>query len=317
MKKVFSLILALFIVCTAFTAMADNVRINEGSNPNVRSKPSTDGKILGNAKSNHVYELLSTSGNWYKIRLENGTEGWIANGMATIIKSNKSTNSTTKSTTSSTSSTSNSTNTIILFRNHKWYEKKTDFEQALFGEGAKSAGWLSSSNNIYRMSATDYANVTMGSDRVDGGGYRGWYSGIDVAGYTPSDIYACFIYPIKNGTIIHDEEQAEFYFGWYSFDSNDFADHQGIYNDLSQKLSKLYGKGKTNVGKYNTTTTWQDKEGNQIRLFINNDKDYVTLGYMAHDADKKLDAMKTALTKEAKAIEETNRNNNKNNNNGL
>ncbi len=40
------------------------IRINEGSNPNVRSKPSTDGEILGNAKSEEIYELLATSENW-------------------------------------------------------------------------------------------------------------------------------------------------------------------------------------------------------------------------------------------------------------
>ena len=207
------------------------------------------------------------------------------------------------------------TTSIFTFRNHKWYESKEDFDQAIIQEGG-TVGWYSS-NDIYRMAAIDYSNITMGRDRVDEGGCKIRYSDIDVAGYTPSATYACFVYPIKKGTIIHDEEQAEFYFGWYAFESRDFANHQGIYNDLSQKLTGLYGKGKSATSKYNTTTTWKDKEGNQIRLFINDDKDYVTLAYMAHDADKRLDAMKKALADEAKAAEDEARKNNKNNNKGL
>ena len=70
---------------TATMKTTRQVRINEGNKPNVRSKPSTDGKIVGQAKSKQTYELLDTSGTWYKIRLEDGTEGWIASGMATII----------------------------------------------------------------------------------------------------------------------------------------------------------------------------------------------------------------------------------------
>ena len=72
-------------------ASIKNVRINEGNKPNVRSKPSTDGKIVGQAKPKQIYELLDTSGTWYKIRLEDGTEGWIAGGMATVIGESKAT----------------------------------------------------------------------------------------------------------------------------------------------------------------------------------------------------------------------------------
>ena len=69
---------------TATAKPVTKVKINEGKNPNIRSEPSTEGKILGNAKSGQVYELLDTSGNWYKIRLANGKEGWIAKSMATV-----------------------------------------------------------------------------------------------------------------------------------------------------------------------------------------------------------------------------------------
>ena len=72
-------------VASATTKPITKIRINKGSTPNVRSKPSTKGKIVGHANSGQVYEVLSTSGTWYKIELTDGTKGWIASGMVTII----------------------------------------------------------------------------------------------------------------------------------------------------------------------------------------------------------------------------------------
>lgn len=66
---------------------AKKVRINRGSNPNVRKSPSADSKRLGVAKSNQVYPLIEISNNnWYRIKLEDGTTGWIAGGFAEIVK---------------------------------------------------------------------------------------------------------------------------------------------------------------------------------------------------------------------------------------
>ena len=62
------------------------MRINEGSNPNVRSKPASDGQKVGNAKSGKTYDLLEEKDGWFKIRLEDGSEGWIAGGMAQKVK---------------------------------------------------------------------------------------------------------------------------------------------------------------------------------------------------------------------------------------
>lgn len=206
---------------------------------------------------------------------------------------------------------------LISFRGIKWYSTKSDAEQLLFGEGAKVHGTLGSSENIYRMSATNYSNVTMGSDRVDGGGFRAWYSDVSVAGYNVNDTYACYIFPVVDGEIIHDDEQAELYMGWYTFEYGDYSDHEGIYNDLSTKLTSVYGEGKVDSGKYNTTTTWTDVQGSQIRLLINDDKDYVTLGYMAYGADARLDAMKDALDNEAARAEAKAREENASNVSGL
>lgn len=61
------------------------VRIDPRKSPKVRSIPSTMGEQLGLAKAGAEYELLEIGERWYKIRLENGVEGWVIAGMAEIV----------------------------------------------------------------------------------------------------------------------------------------------------------------------------------------------------------------------------------------
>lgn len=188
---------------------------------------------------------------------------------------------------------------LIDFRGIEWYSTKADAEQILFNEGAETHGVLGSPNDIYRMSGTDYANVTVGSDRVDGGGVRAWYADISVAGYDVDDTYACYVYPVVDGQIVYDDELAELYMGWYTFQPGDYADYEGIYNDLLTKLTSVYGEGDSDADSYFTTTTWIDPQGSQVRLLINDSKNYVCLAYMAYSADERLDAVAQALEDEA------------------
>ncbi len=79
MKKgiVALLTLLLVFVCVSST-VADTIRIKEGYKPNIRLKPSTDAKILRQAKPGEKFELLGSSGTWYRIRLGYNMFGWIA-----------------------------------------------------------------------------------------------------------------------------------------------------------------------------------------------------------------------------------------------
>jgi len=61
------------------------VRIDPRKSPKVRSIPSTMGEQLGLAKAGEEYELLEIGERWYKIRLDNGVEGWVISGMAEIV----------------------------------------------------------------------------------------------------------------------------------------------------------------------------------------------------------------------------------------
>jgi len=121
------------------------------------------------------------------------------------------------------------------------------------------------------------------------------YRNVTVAGLTPSSTYICYLYPIVNGKIITDDSLAQIYFGYYKFSAGLFGDYLAIYNELQRKLNIAYGDGKEIYGDYNTTTTWTDAKGNSIQLLINSNQNYVCLGYIAADAEQRLDEMQIAI----------------------
>ena len=212
-------------------------------------------------------------------------------------------------------------NDSIMFRNIPWYSSKSEAEKILAEEGA-SIGTDSFKNHIRRMGGIDFINTMAGDDYIEGGGIVGNYEGITVAGYDPSEIGACYIYTLNDdGTINKNDNDAEFYFGWYAFDSRDYVDGAGVYDDLHQKLTSLYGEGiEDTESDYFNTITWYDSENNQIRLLLGGkqaDYKYVTLGYMAAGADERLDKMQNALDAEAAANEAAERESNRDNVSGL
>ena len=92
MKKITSFLFVIIMlttsICLSFvnaSAMAMQILIKEGKKPPVRSAPSSSGEIVGYAQPDYVYEVMDTSGNWYKIVLEDGTEGWVGMGMVTVV----------------------------------------------------------------------------------------------------------------------------------------------------------------------------------------------------------------------------------------
>lgn len=209
----------------------------------------------------------------------------------------------------------------ITFRSIPWYSTRKEAEQLLEDEGASSSNdaWK---NYARRLSGIQFLSTMSGSDYVDGAGIARNYSGLSVAGYEPSEVGACYIYNInEDGTLDRNEDNAEFYFGWYGFDSRDYVDGIGVYEDFLQKLTSVYGDGSTNdESDYFTTTDWFDPDGNQIRLLLggkSNEKYYVSIGYIVPDADSRLDAVQDVLNAEAAAAEASERDANKENVEGL
>lgn len=188
----------------------------------------------------------------------------------------------------------------IVFRGVPWYSTRKEAE-SIIGVSSKTKG----PNTIYRLEAIDYDNVTMGSERVDDlGGCRAYYSNISIGGLKPSSTYVCYIYPIIDGKIIRDDDLSQLYFGYYKFSYGDFGDYKAIYNDLKRKLNSAYGNGEESIDTYHTITIWKDDIGNTIQLLCDNDNDYASLGYIAADANDRLDEMIVAINQE-KAQEET------------
>ena len=210
---------------------------------------------------------------------------------------------------------------IFSFRDIPWWSSKSEAESLLISEGAKV--WQAAfENNVLRMNGIDYMNSVAKSDRVDGGGIVARYSGINVAGYIPTDTQACYIYTLnEDGSINKNKDNAQFYFGWYTFDLDDYIDGDSVYDDLRQKLTSLYGEGIEDAERdHFNTITWYDSENNQIRLLLGGnetDYKYATLGYMAAGADERLDEMQIALDTEAAENEAAERESNKNNVSGL
>lgn len=209
----------------------------------------------------------------------------------------------------------------VSFRNIPWYSKFADAEASLIAEGAapKDDAW---ENYARRLSSIEFARTMSGKDYIDGGGLGRNYPGLTVAGLTPSETGACYIYPIgDDGRIDRTVDNSEFYFGWYIFDSNDFVDSYGLYDSLLEKLSSLYGTGSVDdQSDHFDTTAWTDAAGNKIRLTLSglkNEYQSVTLGYIAAGAEEKLTAMQTALDNEAKAQEAVERESVKDNTDGL
>ncbi len=76
------LLAVVFAFGTAAVSLADSVKVHDNGDAYLFNQ---SGGVIGSAKAGGVYELLEENGQWYKIRLEDGTEGWIATDRAEII----------------------------------------------------------------------------------------------------------------------------------------------------------------------------------------------------------------------------------------
>ena len=75
MKKILVFTLLVFVLC-AGTASAKRLSV-AGDKVNVRSGPGTSHEILWSAGKYYPVDIMSQSGNWYRIRDFEGDTGWI------------------------------------------------------------------------------------------------------------------------------------------------------------------------------------------------------------------------------------------------
>lgn len=89
-----------------------------GTYVNVRSGPGTNYSIAGKAYKGQTYDLVSTSGQWVKIKLPGNKFGWLANWLVTVSNSTTTTNGSndpTKNNGAVSTNSVNSTNQAISY----------------------------------------------------------------------------------------------------------------------------------------------------------------------------------------------------------
>ena len=73
------ILLSAMALCASLsaTALADSATVTAEVSANIRDKAGMNGKIIGWALNGDTFETLGTSGNWTKVQLKNGKEGYI------------------------------------------------------------------------------------------------------------------------------------------------------------------------------------------------------------------------------------------------
>lgn len=182
----------------------------------------------------------------------------------------------------------------ISLRNIPWHSNLSIVEQAI-GIG---------SNSSYHVLGTD------GRFELDTPGFTRVYRDIIVAGYD-AELWVCYVYPVRDGTVLRDDSIAEFYYAHYRI--KNIADVNGLISDLSEKLSHLYGYDITYEG--TDYRTWKDSNGNCVRLRAL--EDGCEIIYFASDINELISAGASAAQNEAAQQEELNRIQNQSNYDGL
>ena len=200
-----------------------------------------------------------------------------------------------------------------LFRNIPWYSTKTTTTDALSN--------LNTHGNYTNVTLPDWfqrwSNID-GDYKVREAGANVTYTGVPVAGYNAVlDTY--FIYPIVDGRVSRNDDNAELYLAIYRFSK--LTDMQAVYDDLVQKLTGLYGEstalnnpdGWTNFN----GRLWTAEDDSKIWLRKFNDSDEVKLSYIAPRSTERLKAIEAQITQEKIEAEELERQKNATNTDGL
>ncbi|MDP6088546.1 MAG: SH3 domain-containing protein, partial [Nitrospinota bacterium] len=83
-------LVAIFVVSTA-QAQTLIVRVPKG---NVRARPQTTSPIVGKVKRGEQYDVEVRQGDWFKILLETGEEGWVFKSLVEVSGRSKATSRT-------------------------------------------------------------------------------------------------------------------------------------------------------------------------------------------------------------------------------
>jgi hypothetical protein len=210
----------------------------------------------------------------------------------------------------------------ITFRGIEWLSSRTDPEAALADEQIEDRAYMSDRHSIDwpEGSYEWYGSSHKDTLRIEDGGWCGMYSGVTVGGYAPSYSYAYYIYPVlPDGSLNKSDESAQLYLGLYDYEGGDFENIDAVFDDLSTKLSSLYGECSENNDDDYKRKMWTDSDGNKVILInrISNKYPRVKLLYESGRADELLTDVEEAINKENAAAQESERLANASNTDGL
>ena len=177
----------------------------------------------------------------------------------------------------------------ITFRNLKWFSTNQEVDRALLADGAKRSFHREPFATL-RMARDSQGILSINS--FDNYGFRDFYEGIKVAGYAVDALMTCYLFTIKDDQILKDEDLAEFYLGMYSLTLPDSSTKQEVFDDLTLKLSYVYGEYSTIdspqfFGENSQARIWSDSKDNLIILSFPDTT--AMLLYYAGDASSHID----------------------------
>ena len=120
LKKIIFVIITILIIYLMFVSMSFGATITVNADVlKIRDTPSTTGKVLGNLVKGDTVEVVSQSGDWYKIKYGNDSKtGYVYKDYVTLKGSisgnttnNTTNNTTTNTANNTTTNTNNTTNT--------------------------------------------------------------------------------------------------------------------------------------------------------------------------------------------------------------
>ena len=158
----------------------------------------------------------------------------------------------------------------IAFRNLEWFSIKAEVESALIADGARRQDTFDS-DSFAAVRMTRDSQGLLSISFFDDYGFRDYYEGIKVAGYTVDFLTTYYLFPLKDDQILKDKDLAEFYLGVYSLTLPESSTNKEMYDDLSLKLSYIYGEYLTVdvpelFGDDSQARLWSDSKDNLVVL---------------------------------------------------
>lgn len=172
----------------------------------------------------------------------------------------------------------------ILFRNLPWGSNPDEMEKELSATGflypISSEGMLVYLDKYLEeldRSHLDNSRATEQSCGWASAAYNFGEDGPSVAGYNIGSVQAYFYSPIENNVVNMDKKAAKLYLAQYNLS---ILDYDTAFDELSNKLSKLYGEPEQKLGK---TSAWLNENDaflttcDTIRLYYYGDNNSVVV----------------------------------------